>query len=146
MKKNILKIDLDLKNRTQAVNQLVERISYFKSVFEVDYSFWKKIELVKKSRYGAKITLSKEINHKHLIILQLVFGSDWRKEINTFYNSEVLKMDYSNRLFTTKPYGNKLKTAEIEDITEEILKNLKNPRIFNLRRFIISKIIRLFKK
>lgn len=141
MRKNVLKIDLDLDSREEAIRQIVERMRYFKTIFGVDYKYWQKIELLKKTRYSAKIHILKPVkDEKSIIILQLVFGSDWRKELNTYYNSQVLKMDYSNRLFNGKNYGNKFKFAEVEDITEEARQRAEHPIITNLARFVLYKI------
>lgn len=146
MKLNTLKIDLDVRTRKKALNMVSDRISYFNNVFKVPLSYWGKIELIKKTRYSCKITLSKNMkDEKNIIIFQLLFGSDWQKEVNTFYNSNVLKMDYSNRMFDIKNYDDKFKTAIKEDVTSIVLENVKSPRILNLRRVIKSKIERFFK-
>ncbi len=141
MRKNVLKIDLDLETREEAIKSIVERMRYFRNIFGVPFNYWQKIELLKKTRYSAKIHLIKPVkDERSIIILQLVFGSDWRKELNTFYNSEVLKMEYSNRLFTIKNYSDGFLEAQIEDITDEARKRAENPLIFSLSRLILSKI------
>jgi len=142
MNRKILKIDLDLKTREEAISLLMERMKYFKDIFGVEYTYWKKIELVKKTRYSARIFLKKDLlDDKNIIILQLIFGSDWRKEINTFYNSQALKMSYSNRMFDMKYYNKKFKYAEVEDITEELRFNLKyNVQVSNWIKFAVFKI------
>lgn len=141
MKKNVLKIDLDLDSREEAIKTIVERMRYFKNLFGVDYKYWYKIELLRKTKYSARIHILKPVkDERSIIILQLVFGSDWRKELNTFYNSEVLKMEYSNRLFTIKNYNDRFLEAEIEDITDEARARATSPVIHSLSRLIISKI------
>jgi len=64
---------------------------------------------------------NKECEELFVVTLQLMLGSDYKKEINTLINHFKLEMEYSNRLFTTKRYANgKLKTAIIIDITKEV--------------------------
>ena len=93
-----------------------------------------KIELIKKTTYGCKITLKKPFKHpKDIIIFQLYLGSDYRKEVNTLLNHFKLGMEYSNRLFTVKRYkGGKLRYANIIDITEIVVnKVMSNKRKIN---------------
>ena len=143
MRKNVLKIDLDLYSREEAVNTIVERIRYFRDIMGVPVGYWYKIELLRKTRYSCKIHIIKPVkDERSIIMLQLIFGSDWRKELNTFYNAEVLKMEYSNRLFTIKNYNDGFLEAKIEDITLEVRGMIKSPKIKSLRRLIWSKIIR----
>lgn len=129
MKLNILKIDLDLKSKKKAVVQVAQRIDYLEKYFNFPEDYFKKIELIKKNSYGCKITLKDNLlDSRNVIFFQLIFGSDWRKEINTFYNDVALKMDYSNRLFTIKPYGEDFKSAIIEDISQEVRETIKNKK------------------
>ena len=146
MELNILRIDLDEPNRKEAIEQLAERIKYFKDFGFADLKYWHKIELVKKRTYGARITLIEPVrDSRSIITLQLVFGSDWRKEINTFFNDVVLEMDYSNRLFNGKAYKKGFMVVDPEDVTEEVLAVAASNKVYNWRKFLVSKIKRFFK-
>lgn len=125
----LLRVDLDIKTKQKSVQILSERLAYMNDLNFLKSKNIKKIELIKKTRYGAKITLKREINFNLLIILQLMLGSDYRKEINTMINFYKLKMKYFNRLFTIKMYKDgKVKGAEIIDVTNEVLDYVNNPK------------------
>ena len=125
MEKNILKIDLDLDKRKDCINLIFERLSYLHDLEVFPYTHINKIVLGKKKSYNCKIYLNKDISEKLIIILQLILGSDWKKEVNTLLNHFVLKMNYSNRMFDIKRYPNgKLKTSKHYDITEIINKKI----------------------
>jgi len=141
-----LKIDLDARTRKEAIEILSERIRYFDQIMNLKPKMWQKIELIHKTSYGARIVLLKPLkDERNIIIFELLFGSDWRKEINTYYNAVVLGMDYSNRLFLAKRYGSKYVVGSREDVTKEVLEEAKKTKVINWRKFITAKIKRWIK-
>lgn len=142
----VLKIDLDARTRKEAIEILAERIRYFDQIMNVKPKYWTKIELIHKTSYGARIRLLKPLKDvRNIIILECCFGSDWRKEINTYYNAVVLGMDYSNRLFLAKRYGSKYIIGTKEDVTAEVLERSQKTFVINWRKFLIAKVKRWFK-
>jgi hypothetical protein len=131
MEKNILKIDLDMKNKKNVIKHLKERLSYVEDIgfFNVSEKI-EKIILIKKSSYGCKIFLNENLKEEYsIVIFQLILGSDYMKEINTLYNHYVLEMQYSNRLFDCKRYKNgKIKIAKEINITTEILQYINSKK------------------
>lgn len=121
MEYNILKIDLDLHSKKKAVTHLRERLAYMHDLGFFSIAHIDTIQLIKKSSYGAKITLKCDLSATCIILFQSILGSDWRKEINTFINYYHFNMQYSNRLFTCKRYKDgSFKIAKLIDVTEEI--------------------------
>lgn len=124
MEKDILKLDLDLKGKNYAINKIINILSYMHDLDFFHVSNIKKVELVYKTRYSARIYLKKPVREvKDVVILQLILGSDYRKEINTLLNYYKLGMKkYPNRLFDYKRYPNgEYKEAEIIVITNKVL-------------------------
>lgn len=120
--KKILKIDLDIKNKKKALEIVSERLSYMHDLSFFSIENIDRIHLIKKTGFGAKIYLKKPVSIHLLIILQLMLGSDYRKEVNTMLNFFKLEMQYFNRLFDIKMYKDgKIKEAKIFDITQEVL-------------------------
>jgi len=125
---DILKIDLDMKRKRDAINHLKKRFAYFH-----DIGFYNmndkgvgsigSILLVKKTTYGCKIHFGNKFKSPEWIVLfQLLLGSDWMKECNTLINHFKFRMEYSNRLFDVKRYKNgKIKSAKHIDITNDIM-------------------------
>lgn len=126
---NILKIDYDeFRTLPEVKTELKKRLSYIYDLKLISLKYLRKIETVKKTNYCVRIYFTKNFKcESDIIILQLLLGSDWMKETNTYLNHFVLNMQYSNRIFTTKRYkGNKIKTAKIKNITLNILTYLKS--------------------
>lgn len=121
MENNILRIDLDIKTKKQAIKHLNQRLSYFHDIKFLYVNKIKKIELIKKSTYGCRIFLNCKFKPVWIILLQSLLGSDYMKEVNTCINHFRDGMQYSNRLFIVKRYtDNTLKTAQIIDVTKQI--------------------------
>jgi len=121
MDSDILRIDLDAKSKKKALLILGDRLKYcnnncFLSIDAID-----KIILNKKTTYGAKIYMNDQYSPEWIIILQLILGSDYRKEVYTCMNHFMYKMEYSNRLFDIKRYSNgEYKKAKHFNVTKEI--------------------------
>lgn len=127
MESNILRIDLDIKTYNKTIKLLKERLSYMHDIRFMDISFIKKIELIYKSNYSCKIYCNHNFSPEWIVILQLLLGSDYMKEVNTLINHFKLDMQYSNRMFTVKRYkNNKIIEAEIIDITNKIINYIKS--------------------
>ncbi len=122
MELKILKIDLDMKSKVSAILHLQERLAYFHDIKFFYADNIKSIDLIKKASYGARIVLNSHLpTEKDVVLFQLLLGSDYKKEVNTLLNHFKFKMDYSNRLFTSKRYKNgEIKTAKIIDVTRQI--------------------------
>jgi len=124
---DILKIDLDLKYHRDARLQLRDRLCYMHDLKFLDVTVIKSIELIKKTNYSAKIYLNHQFDEKMIVILQLLLGSDWRKEVNTIINHYKLGMEYSNRMFDVKRYKHgEIKKADKQDITRTIVQYIKS--------------------
>lgn len=126
MDKDILKIDLDCPSTTKTLKLLKERLSYMHDInfLKVDECI-KKIVLIHKSNWSVKIFLTDNVDETLIIILQLMLGSDYRKEINTMINHYRLNMEYSNRLFDIKRYkGDVLKDSKRVNVTKEVLSHV----------------------
>jgi hypothetical protein len=151
MELDVLKIDLDFHLKKSTINLLKERLSYLHDLSIFDSSIIKKIELIHKTKYSCKIYLKENVfDEKNIILLQLLLGSDWMKEANTFLNHFKYKMKYSNRLFDAKNYNVRnssfainilrkpkykkfMKIAKITNVTDEILTHVLNPNRFKSR-------------
>lgn len=122
MRRDVLKVDCDFDNKQDLINDLQHRLSYMNDLGFFDFEkYVKKIYCVFKSSYGVKIFLKYELDEKQIVLLQLILGSDFRKEINTVINHFSLNMEYSNRLFDVKRYRDgSIKESEKEDITDNI--------------------------
>lgn len=118
---NILKIDLDKEDILEAIKIISERLKYLNDNKILDFRFIEKIELVYKSKYSVKILLKKNIDNDHIIIFQLILGSDWRKESYSFKDLHIHKIEYWNRMFDCKRYPDgTYKYAKKYDITSII--------------------------
>ena len=122
MDKKILKVDLDIKTKKHAINKLKKRFAYMHDIKFFDIDRVLGIYLIKKSSFGALVFLRKELNsEKDVVIMQLMLGSDYRKEANTLLNHYFLEMEYSNRLFLLKRYKQgEIKKAKQYNVTKEI--------------------------
>lgn len=128
---NLLRIDLDKLSKKSAINFLRERLGYSHDINFLKVSKIKKIELIKKTKYGVKIYLNFNLKHyNNVILLESVLGDDYRKSMNAMINYHILKMkEYPNRLFSIKRYKDgTYKNAEVEDITDEIKNYVLNER------------------
>lgn len=122
MTNNILKIDIDCKFKFQAISILIERLSYMQDLKFFDSRNILKIELIKKTNYGCRIYLDKGIQDVcFLVLVQTLLGSDYRKEINTYWNY-MQGYQYYNRMFLIKRYkSNKIILGKVYDVTDIIL-------------------------
>lgn len=130
MELDILRIDLDIPRKDNAIKHLIERISYMHDIGFYPIDMIESIVLLKKSSYGCYVKLKVPLKEENNVVLfQLILGSDWRKEINTLINHHVLNMEYSNRLFIVKRYkGGKLKLGKKIDITDLIKEKILNQK------------------
>lgn len=129
MEQNILKIDLDKPSQSSAVTLLKHRLAYLHDLGILEFHNIESIFLVEKTKFGAKIHLKQNINEHNIIFLQLVLGSDWRKEVNTFMNHFIMNMEYSNRLFDCKRYkGGELKFSRKISVYEAVRMYVLNPK------------------
>jgi len=128
MEKNILKIDCDCDTLEEVIDLIVERCSYLHDTKFFPFHNFNKIIAGKKTKYNVKIYLNHNLKEEFIIMLQLIFNSDWRKEINTIVNHYLLKMDYSNRMFDIKRYkvGN-IKYSKKYNITSIVEEKVRNP-------------------
>ena len=125
MENNILKIDYDLERQSEMVWELAERIEYLDRLDILSKKDIRSIESVCKSKYSARILLNKELRPEYIVTLQLLLGSDWRKEAHTITDHFIRQVDYSNRMFDIKRYpGGEYKTAQLQDITQIVLLNV----------------------
>lgn len=121
-KNNVLRIDLDIKTREEAILFLQDRLSYLIHLKWIAKEMILRIELNKKTTYGCKIYLSKYVSVDYTFKTQLLLGSDYKKECCAMINYYKLNMNYYDRLFTSKRYPNgEFKHSVIEDITNKIL-------------------------
>ena len=129
MELNILKIDLDINDLHKAILHIHNRLAYMHDMNFFHISEITKIEFVYKTSYGCRIFLKKPLNSEmFLVLMQSLLGSDYMKEVNTMLNHFKFKLNYSNRLFTSKRYvGGEIKNAEIYDFTYQIVESIKNP-------------------
>ena len=136
MDRDILKIDLDIKEEDLAIEELNSRLWYICGLGFFNLDRIKKIELIKKTNHSVRIFIDKELDVKTLVLFQLILGSDYRKEVNTLMNYYFYNMKYFNRLFDIKRYRDgTFKKAKIKDITElvkkEVIKRLKKKKVRN---------------
>lgn len=131
MNRDVLKVDLDLKDIRQVKKQLGIRLGYLHDIHLFNFNHISLIEAGKKKTWNAKIYLKNNIKEEQVLFLQLILGSDWRKEANTILNHYHLGMKYSNRMFDIKIYYNlqNIMKARKVDITEDVKK-----RVFDKNR------------
>ena len=123
MKSCVLKIDMDQEDLLKTFEILVERLKFLhtRKILNINYIY--KIELVRKSKFSAKIFLKKDIDNDHIIIFQLILSSDWRKEAFSFSHLHISGNPYWNRLYDCKRYPDKsYKYASKYDVTNIIEK------------------------
>lgn len=121
----ILKIDLDLKFKFQAIKQLKERLIFLNRVDMLKFDNIVKVELIKKKNYSCRIYLKygfKKDKQYIAILLQAILGSDYKHTAITLRDYYLGIKNY-NKLFTIKRYVNgKYKQAKVIDISNIILK------------------------
>jgi len=122
MELNILKIDLDEEHYNRAIKTLKQRLSYLCDLGMFNCDLIESIFIIKKSKHSVKIYLTENLfDEKNVIILQLLLGSDYMKEVNTFMNHFKFKMSYSNRMFDVKRYKDQsIISCTRYDVTKEI--------------------------
>jgi len=125
---NILKLDLDIQTKDLAIDHLFKLFSYATDIGFLKINKIKKIELVKKTTYGARIYLKFDLkNLNNVVMLQSIFGSDPLKEMNVLINHHKLNMIFSNRIFDIKRYPDgSYKFSKLIDITNIIFKKVKD--------------------
>jgi len=125
---NILRLDLDEKNKSFAINHLFNRLSYFNDIGFLKITRVEKIVLVKKKTYGAKIYLKFNLkNQNNIIMIESILGSDWKKQTNSLINHHKLGMLYADRLFDIKRYPDgSYKFSDLIDITDIILEMIND--------------------
>ena len=125
---NILKIDLDIKLKKDVMIHLIERLNFFIKVDFLESKDIIRIELIKKQTYGCLIYLDPgtfKLSFDKLVIMQLLFGSDYKKETCSLLNYHAYKYNYANRLFTVKRYSSgKIIKAKIMNVTNTIKSKL----------------------
>lgn len=120
METNIIKVDLDLKNKNYAIKLLTERLKFLSDVNILPFKFIDEIKLIKKSNYSVKIFLKKELQPEVLILFQSMLGDDFKRTAITFRDYKLGIRNY-NRMFDTKRYmDGGYKTATYESIYELI--------------------------
>lgn len=126
---NILRIDLDSPDISSAKSHLMERLSYAHDIDFIHVTNIKKIELIEKTKVGAKIILNFSMsNYDNLVMLESILGDDYRKTMNALINYHKLNMNhYPDRLFDVKRYsGGKIISANKFDFTDEIKNYILN--------------------
>ena len=104
-RRNILKVDLDLKSKKSVLNLLNERLNFLNLTEILEFNKIEDIILIKKSKYSIKIILKKElIVSEMIIILQSVLGDDWKRTAITFRDYYIGLRNW-NRLFDIKLYS-----------------------------------------
>jgi hypothetical protein len=125
-----LKIDLDAKSKSLAIKQICDRLSYMHDLKFLNISGIDKVFLITKTNTSVKIKFKRKcLNVNSLVIMQLLLGSDYRKEINTLINFHYLRMQYFNRMFDVKRYKDgTIIEAKIEDVTDKVIKYILNEK------------------
>jgi len=120
-KGNIIRLDLDLETQHECLCLLKSRLAYLHDVGYLNADTLLEIELVRKSTYGALITLKKDISVDMIFNIQLMLGSDYKKEACAQINYYKYGMKYYDRLFSIKRYpDNTYKVARYIDVTKEV--------------------------
>ena len=121
-----IKIDFDMDYQSELIEKLIERLNFISKLKIIDLKYIEKIILIKKSKFSARVILSKNIkNTKNLILIQSILGDDWRRTAITFRDYELGIRNF-NRMFDCKRYADgTYKTAINTDITEIVKSKLK---------------------
>ena len=121
--RHFLKVDLDIKSKSKAIKHLIHRLTFLHLMSVLSVENIAKIELIKKSSYSVRITTKNElVNVDLIVIIQLLLGSDYKKEAHTIRNFYVYGFQYFNRLFSYKCYSNnEVISSQFIDITQQII-------------------------
>ena len=126
---DILKIDLDLNIMRITKNFLKERLIFLDKINILNFDKIKKVELIKKNRYSARIYLKKSLKFdKDIIIIQSILGDDYKRTAVNFRDLN-LNIKSFNRLFDVKRNVNgEYIKAKYYDITKFILEKNETQR------------------
>ena len=120
---NIIKVDLDIKDKSEAIKVIKDRLNFllYSRIGLLKRNLIKKIELVYKSNYSCRIYLNKSFKDPLLLLLlQSILGDDY-KHTAISLRDYMLGIENFNRLFTYKRYPDQsFKKAKIIDITKEV--------------------------
>lgn len=123
----LLKVDLDFATMEEVTIWLRERFAYLHDIGFFDWSNVQKVEGVHKTNWAVRVTTSKPLDVDFIVIMQLLLGSDYRKEANSLMNYYKLGMRYWNRMFDIKRYPDgSVMQGESRDITQEIGDHILN--------------------
>lgn len=128
MDETILKIDLDIKKRADAIKKIKYNIIFIQDLSKyLDKPIFtliniNKIELIQKNNYSVRIYLNKHFEPKDILILQSIFGSD-PKHTGVCYRDLLKGLKSWNRQFNEvkRNSDGSYTTAKVKDITKEIL-------------------------
>ena len=120
--KQILKIDLDIKDFYIARDEIKTRLIFLNRLKLLLFTNIVKVELLKKEKHSCRIYLKKSFKDgRTLIIIQAILGSDY-KHVGVTFRDYLIGVQHFNKLFTIKRYiDGDYKEAEIIDITKFIL-------------------------
>lgn len=120
----VLLIDLDMKDKKKAIETLTERLWFLSGLKLLNIESIIKIELSKKKNYSAKVHVNHDIPIQCIIVLQLLLGSDYRKEAITLKRHFDGEPD-CNWMFDYKHYISKGEfiKSEKEDITTIVMES-----------------------
>lgn len=119
--KCFLKVDLDLKRKSEVMKTLKERIKFLSEMGFLNLNNILAVKLIKKKNYSVKFQFKKPFKAvRTQVMLQLMLGSDYRKEAFTLFNFMHGINNY-NRLFDIKNYWGEFKVAKETDITDFVL-------------------------
>jgi hypothetical protein len=123
----LLKIDLDFATMDEVQDWLSERFAYLHDIGFFDWSNVRKVEAIHKTNWAVRVMTSKPLDVDFIVILQLLLGSDYRKEANSLMNYYKMGMRYWNRMFDIKRYPDgSVMQGTSEDITETIGNHVLN--------------------
>lgn len=100
-----LKLDIDFKpdNADKLVSQIIERVIFLEDVFCVQFEKFEVYETNKGLHIYVKISSKNKLKNTDIVVLQLVLGSDYKREI---YNWMRVRnggnVKYWNKLFKKK--------------------------------------------
>jgi len=123
----LLKVDLDFETMEEVMTWLRKRFAYLHDIGFFDWSNVRKVEGVHKTNWAVRVMTSKPLDVDFIVIMQLLLGSDYRKEANSLMNYYKLGMRYWNRMFDIKRYPDgSVMEGESRDITQEIGDHIRN--------------------
>ena len=124
--KYILKIDLDLKTKKEAIKVLRYRLIFLQDLKILFLKNIIRIELLKKKNYSARIYINeKPKNELYIIIIQAILGDD-DKRVGVNFRDYLLGIKNYNRSFNAKLYADgSIIYAQIENVTKEVFSKIK---------------------